>query len=291
MRIMLIPRMPPVMTTHLLGDIATATRIESTAKTTSVSSTRTDRGPEGAQAEPRRGRPDGPPFFRPAGGEEVRVREVQQVRAADELHPGEGHQVHGREDGEDPESKRAQDAVAKRLVLLAARETEDQDRQDEGIVGAQEALEEHQEADRDEIRDVNVHAGPASGLTQIVSMPILGSTQPMPIDHDLYFISMAARLLDMHPQTLRKYERLGLVRPTRTMGSMRLYSENELERLRLIKHLVEEAGVNLAGVQRLLTIAEAVQRIRPLMNEEPSRPEVRRRMAQELKRIAEMAGL
>jgi MerR family transcriptional regulator/heat shock protein HspR len=113
----------------------------------------------------------------------------------------------------------------------------------------------------------------------------------MPIDHDLYFISMAARLLDMHPQTLRKYERLGLVRPTRTMGSMRLYSENELERLRLIKYLVDEAGVNLAGVQRLLTIAEAVQRIRPLMNEEPSRPEVRRRLAQELKRIAEMAGL
>ncbi len=49
--------------------------------------------------------------------------------------------------------------------------------------------------------------------------------------------------------------------------------------------------MNLAGVQRLLTIAEAVQRIRPLMNEEPSRPEVRRRLAQELKRIAEMAGL
>ena len=53
---------------------------------------------------------------------------------------------------------------------------------------------------------------------------------------DLVFISMAARLLDMHPQTLRKYERLGLVRPTRTMGSMRLYSDQELERLRLIKH-------------------------------------------------------
>ena len=89
----------------------------------------------------------------------------------------------------------------------------------------------------------------------------------MAVEHHLYFISMAARLLDMHPQTLRKYERLGLVRPTRTVGSMRVYSREELERLRLIKRLVEEDGVNLAGVQRLLDIAEAVQRLRPLVQE------------------------
>jgi MerR family transcriptional regulator, heat shock protein HspR len=108
---------------------------------------------------------------------------------------------------------------------------------------------------------------------------------------DLYFISMAARLLDMHPQTLRKYERLGLVRPTRTLGSMRVYSHDELERLRLIKHLVDEGGINLAGVQRLLSIAEAVQRIRPLMNQHAERPETRRRIAVEIKRISEMVGL
>ena len=106
---------------------------------------------------------------------------------------------------------------------------------------------------------------------------------------DLYFISMAARLLDMHPQTLRKYERLGFVRPTRTIGSMRVYTEDELERLRLIKYLVDEAGVNLAGVQRLLEIAEAVQRIQPLIKE--GRPESRRRIATEIQKIAEMAGL
>lgn len=111
------------------------------------------------------------------------------------------------------------------------------------------------------------------------------------MDPDLYFISTAARLLDMHPQTLRKYERLGLVRPTRTIGSMRLYSRDELERLRVIKHLVEEAGINLAGVQRLLSIAEAVQRIRPLMNQDARRADARRRIAQELKRISEMVGL
>ena len=107
---------------------------------------------------------------------------------------------------------------------------------------------------------------------------------------DLYFISTAARLLQMHPQTLRKYERLGLVSPSRTIGSMRLYSQDELERLRLIKHLVDEAGINLAGVQRLLSIAESVQRLRPLM-QETSRPDNRRRVAQEIERIARMAGL
>jgi MerR family transcriptional regulator/heat shock protein HspR len=85
---------------------------------------------------------------------------------------------------------------------------------------------------------------------------------------DLYFISVAARMLGMHPQTLRKYERLGLVQPTRTIGSMRIYSQEELERLRVIKRLVDESGINLAGVQRLLSIAEIVQRMRPLVDDE-----------------------
>src|SRR5262245_60496768 len=97
-------------------------------------------------------------------------------------------------------------------------------------------------------------------------------------DHQLYFISMAARMLGMHPQTLRKYERLGLIHPTRRIGSMRLYSQAELERLRAIKHLVDDVGINLAGIQRLLSIAEIVQRLRPLAREESlPRPEARRR--------------
>src|SRR5215475_3209581 len=81
---------------------------------------------------------------------------------------------------------------------------------------------------------------------------------------DFYLISMAAELLDMHPQTLRKYERLGLVQPHRTVGSMRVYTRDELDRLRLIKSMVDEAGINLAGVRRLLAIAEVAGRIRPL---------------------------
>ena len=127
-------------------------------------------------------------------------------------------------------------------------------------------------------------------MTQGLRRPERGAAERgMAIHDDLYFISMAARLLDMHPQTLRKYERLGLVQPTRTVGSMRVYTHEELDRLRLIKYLVEEAGVNLAGVQRLLEIAEAVQRIRPLVKE--GRPNARRRIAHEIERIGEMAGL
>ena len=113
----------------------------------------------------------------------------------------------------------------------------------------------------------------------------------MAIEHELYFISMAARLLDMHPQTLRKYERLGLVRPTRTVGSMRVYTSEELDRLKLIKRLVEDEGVNLAGVQRLLSIAESVQRLRPLMQESASRSDNRRRVAIEIERIGRMVGI
>lgn len=111
-------------------------------------------------------------------------------------------------------------------------------------------------------------------------------------DHDLYLISVAARLLDMHPQTLRKYERLGLVRPSRTVGSMRVYSREELNRLRLIKRLVDEMGVNLAGVQRLLDVAAVVERMRPLVRDDAlPRHEVRRRLARECERLCDIVGL
>jgi MerR family transcriptional regulator/heat shock protein HspR len=110
-------------------------------------------------------------------------------------------------------------------------------------------------------------------------MPIFGSVQ----DQELIFISVAARMLGMHPQTLRKYERLGLVRPTRTIGDMRLYSREELARIKLIKRLVDESGINLAGVQRLLSVVDTVQRVRPLVRE--------RRVSQELDELLRMLGL
>ena len=113
----------------------------------------------------------------------------------------------------------------------------------------------------------------------------------MALDQQIYFISMAARKLGMHPQTLRKYERLGLIQPTRTIGSMRLYSRDELERLRLIKRMVDDAGINLAGVQRLLSIAEVVQRLRPLTRDEAlSARDNRRRLAQEIEALSRLLG-
>ena len=115
----------------------------------------------------------------------------------------------------------------------------------------------------------------------------------MPLDQeDLFFISMAARMLGMHPQTLRKYERLGLVRPSRTIGSMRVYSRDELDRLKLIKRLVDDSGINLAGIRRLLSIAEVVRRIRPLMRDETlSARDTKRRLVHELDELSRMLGL
>ncbi len=111
-------------------------------------------------------------------------------------------------------------------------------------------------------------------------------------DEDVYFISMAARMLGMHPQTLRKYERLGLVQPPRTLGSMRVYSRQELERLRLIKHLVDDVGVNLAGVQRLLSVAAVVERMRPLLyDERMGRTETRQQLAREVEALSRILGL
>jgi MerR family transcriptional regulator/heat shock protein HspR len=109
---------------------------------------------------------------------------------------------------------------------------------------------------------------------------------------ELIFISTAARMLGMHPQTLRKYERLGLVQPARTIGSMRLYTRDEIERLRFIKRLVDELGINLAGVQQLLEIAAVMRRIQPLMSEDQlARNETRRRLMRELGKVNELLGL
>ncbi|OFW03649.1 MAG: hypothetical protein A3I61_01715 [Acidobacteria bacterium RIFCSPLOWO2_02_FULL_68_18] len=112
------------------------------------------------------------------------------------------------------------------------------------------------------------------------------------VQQEIYFISMAAEMLGMHPQTLRKYERLGLIQPSRTIGSMRVYSREELARLRLIKHLVDEVGINLAGVQRLLSIVEVVQRIRPLMDDHALNTGTgRRQLLNEMRRLNEVLGL
>jgi MerR family transcriptional regulator, heat shock protein HspR len=98
------------------------------------------------------------------------------------------------------------------------------------------------------------------------------------LDRPRYMISVAADLVGMHPQTLRIYEAKGLVRPKRTAGNTRLYSELDLERLRLIQRLTTELGLNLAGVETVLRLEDEVSRLRMRMErlERQMREEVRR---------------
>jgi MerR family transcriptional regulator/heat shock protein HspR len=81
-------------------------------------------------------------------------------------------------------------------------------------------------------------------------------------DRPRYMISVAADLVGMHPQTLRIYENKGLIRPQRTSGNTRLYSESDLERLRLIQRLTNELGLNLAGVEHVLHLQDELVRMR-----------------------------
>ena len=80
-------------------------------------------------------------------------------------------------------------------------------------------------------------------------------------EHPRYMISVAADLVGMHPQTLRIYEQKGLVRPKRTPGNTRLYSERDLHRLKLIQRLTTELGLNLAGVEHVLRLEDELQRM------------------------------
>ena len=80
-------------------------------------------------------------------------------------------------------------------------------------------------------------------------------------DRPRYMISVAAEIVGMHPQTLRIYEQKGLVRPKRTPGNTRLYSERDLERLQLIQGLTTELGLNLAGVEAVLRFRDEVERL------------------------------
>jgi len=84
-------------------------------------------------------------------------------------------------------------------------------------------------------------------------------------DRPRYMISVAAELVGMHQQTLRMYEAKGLVRPRRTAGNTRLYSEADLERLRVIQRLTTELGLNLAGVEHVLRLEDELRRLQRRM--------------------------
>ncbi len=86
-------------------------------------------------------------------------------------------------------------------------------------------------------------------------------------DRPRYMISIAAELAGLHPQTLRMYEARGLVRPARTPGGTRLYSEADVERLRLVQRLTNELGLNLAGVTHVLRLEDELRRLRTRMEQ------------------------
>ena len=84
-------------------------------------------------------------------------------------------------------------------------------------------------------------------------------------DEPCYVISVAAKLVSLHPQTLRYYDRIGLIRPSRTAGRMRLYSQRDIETLRKIARLTEDLGVNLAGVEVVLNMARRIEELQEEM--------------------------
>src|SRR5579875_4010237 len=75
-----------------------------------------------------------------------------------------------------------------------------------------------------------------------------------------YVISVAAKMVNVHPQTLRHYERIGLVNPARTGGNIRLYSDEDIQRLRQVQRLIDELGVNLAGVEVIMNMTDRMER-------------------------------
>ena len=80
-------------------------------------------------------------------------------------------------------------------------------------------------------------------------------------DEPVYLISVVSKMLDIHPQTLRQYERDGLLKPSRTDGKMRLYSVSDIDKLKTILSLTREMGVNLAGVDIILKLKEHIEKL------------------------------
>lgn len=81
-------------------------------------------------------------------------------------------------------------------------------------------------------------------------------------EEPVYVISVAARMVNLHPQTLRTYELMGLVKPARSAGNIRLYSPSDIEKLRQIQRLTDELGVNLAGVEVILHMRQIMEQMR-----------------------------
>jgi MerR family transcriptional regulator/heat shock protein HspR len=111
-----------------------------------------------------------------------------------------------------------------------------------------------------------------------------------PVSGALYVISVAARLVELHPTTLRKYERVGFLEPSRTPGRTRLYSHEDIQRLQQIKRLVEQRDVNLAGVELALQLTSQLKQIAATIDDAPDLDTLRRRVQPQLKAAFEAIG-
>jgi MerR family transcriptional regulator/heat shock protein HspR len=100
-------------------------------------------------------------------------------------------------------------------------------------------------------------------------------------DEPVYLISVVAKVLSIHPQTLRQYEREGLVLPSRTDGKMRLYSQRDIDRIKMILRLTRDLGVNLAGVDVVLQLKEKIDEYESLIDE----------LRQEMAKLSEQESL
>jgi MerR family transcriptional regulator/heat shock protein HspR len=101
----------------------------------------------------------------------------------------------------------------------------------------------------------------------------------------VYMISVAAELAGMHPQTLRIYETRGLIAPQRSPKNTRLYSQEDVERLRRIQELTSELGMNLAGVEKVFELEEEIDRMRRMRNLERQTQRVQQELQAELERV------
>ena len=112
------------------------------------------------------------------------------------------------------------------------------------------------------------------------------AAEPPERTRGVYMISVAAELAGMHPQTLRIYEARGLITPKRSPKNTRLYSQDDVERLKRIQELTSELGMNLAGVERVFELEEEIDRMRRRMrNIERQAERVQAELAAEIERV------
>lgn len=104
--------------------------------------------------------------------------------------------------------------------------------------------------------------------------------------HKLYMISVVSEMLGIHPQTLRLYEREGFIKPRRSGGNTRLYSDEDIEKIEMILRLTRDLGVNLAGVEVILSMREKMEQMQKEMEETITR--LREELAREIRRREEM---